>query len=109
MEIKLNNNKKTNKMTKNDLLKQQTSSESEQKQINKNETVIEKLDDTPFTLVKQVDGWVVTIGRYALTDKFETKQQAKKEAEKITWKRIMQFVSIFIEAIQDFNNNNTNK
>lgn len=69
---------------------------------------MERVDGTPFTIVKDKDGWNVTVGKYRVNTPFETKQEAIWDAQTMNWDKIMQMITIFIEANNTKLNNEQN-
>jgi hypothetical protein len=61
----------------------------------------EQVKGTPFTAVKDGNKWYVLMGKYRLTEAMETKAEAVKDAEEITYFRIMQIFNIMMQDYQD--------
>ncbi len=72
----------------------------------KSEELIEynPLDGTPFTVASMMDTdsdivrHYVLFGKYRLTEGFETAEEAKADAESMTWNRIMEVMSVVLET-----------
>lgn len=64
-------------------------------------TEYEQVKGTPFTAVKDNGKWYVLMGKYRLTESFETKTEAVKDAEEITYFRIMQVFQIMMQDYED--------
>lgn len=65
-------------------------------------TTIHEVEDTPFKVVETEKGNFVVLGNHRLTHEIETKEEAIKEAKKMTWERIMQVIHILVENHEDF-------
>jgi len=57
----------------------------------------EEVNGTPFTLVKQNENWYVLLGKYRLSEAYQEKEEALKDANRNDWMRTMQVVGIMIE------------
>lgn len=55
------------------------------------------IDETPFTAVKVADGWFLAMGRYRLSDKYETYEQVLEDSKDTSWHRLMMIVQAMIE------------
>ena len=73
-----------------------TSAENTDKQ---NYSVV-AIENSPFTAVMVEDKWMVTLGNYQISDKFNTKEEAIKDAQRIDWNRIMVVITIAIRKIK---------
>lgn len=56
-----------------------------------------KVEDTPFTLIRQEKDWYVTIGKYRISEKIGSKEEAMEDAKRVDWERVMQVCGIMIE------------
>ena len=52
---------------------------------------------TPFTIVKMEDYWFLTMGKYRLTEKLASKEEAMEAAKDESWFRIMQVIQAMID------------
>lgn len=68
------------------------------------ENVLYKMSTTPFSIAKAEKKWYVLLGMSRLTEGFETEEEALRNAQEITWERILQLVGIAIEKYNEFNN-----
>ena len=89
------------------MLQLQTNADTQDnaKSISKNETAYERVDGTPFALIKDESGWFIAFGRYRASDHYLTKEQAKKDIKQKDWDLILTTVSIMIEEITNLKNN----
>lgn len=73
--------------------------ELDKEEVANEELVIrEKIEDSPFTAVKIGDsGWAAGIGKHRLTEFYETKEEVIADVLEISWKRIVQVVSIMAD------------
>ena len=62
-----------------------------------------KVDETPFTLIKNKNKkWMITIANYIASEKeFKTKEDAIKEINKKTWELIVIASHIFTKLIEE--------
>lgn len=90
-----------------ELLELQTSADTpdKEKSISKNETAYERVEGTPFALIKENDAWFIAFGRYRASDLYKTKEQAKKDIKQKDWDLILTTMSIMIEEITNLKNN----
>lgn len=51
-----------------------------------------QVKNTPFTIVEIENKFKVVMGDYRLTEAFNTLEEAKKDAERMDWNRIMQVI-----------------
>lgn len=61
----------------------------------------EEVKGTPFTVIKgdienntQFEGWGIFFGKYLMETPYKTKNEAIKEAKKVTWDRVIKVISI---------------
>ena len=81
---------------------QQESLNTTDKQV----STFKPLEGTPFTLVTD-DGKVFGVmGKYRLTEGFESEVEAEKQVKKITWDRLIQVFSIMINEQDKIKNLN---
>lgn len=94
-------------MKANELLELQTNADTQdnERSISKNETAYERVEGTPFALIKDENGWFIAFGRYRASDLYFTKEQAKKDIKQKSWDLILTTVSIMIEEINNLKNN----
>ena len=89
---------KTNKKLK----LQRESSNTTDKQV----STFKPLYGTPFTLVTDEGKVYGVMGKYRLTEGFESEEEAEKEVKKITWDRLIQVISIMINEQDKIKNLN---
>lgn len=56
-----------------------------------------KVENTPFTLIRQESEWYVTIGKYRISESIGSKEEAMEDAKRVDWERVMQVCGIMIE------------
>ena len=81
---------------------QQESSNTTDKQV----STFKPLEGTPFTLVSDEGKVFGIMGKYRLTECFESEEEAEKEVKKITWDRLIQVISIMINEQDKIKNLN---
>jgi len=60
-----------------------------------------EVEESPFTVVGNDEGgWVGTMGKYRITEQYDSKEDCIIEVGKITWNRIVQ-VLILINQIKE--------
>ena len=60
-----------------------------------------EVEESPFTVVGNGEGgWVGTMGKYRITEQYDSKEDCMIEVGKITWNRIVQ-VLILINQIKE--------
>lgn len=59
--------------------------------------IYEPIEDTPFAVVKMQDGHAVILGSYVLSI-HNDKKEAIETAKAVNWMRIMQVISIAVDA-----------
>ena len=63
-----------------------------------------EVEESPFTVVgNDENGWVGTMGKYRITEQFNSKEEAIKDVEVITWNRIVQ-VLILVNQLKEVDN-----
>jgi len=73
-------------------------STSEQPEEKENAEIV-KIEDTPFTAVRQGTKWYLCIGRYRLADNLKNLKEVKEEAKDASWWRIMAIMRIIAEEV----------
>lgn len=53
--------------------------------------------DTPFKIIKLIDTYFVTLGKYKISQEFKTFEEAKNSAYDATWEKIMLVIQAMIE------------
>ena len=71
---------------------QQESSNTTDKQV----STFKPLEGTPFTLVSDGGRVYGVMGKYRLTEGFESEQEAEAQVKAFTWDRLVQVFSIMI-------------
>ena len=71
----------------------------------KNTKLVEfkQVKETPFTLAKQNEEWYILLGKYRLSEGYETEKEAEKEAKRVCWNKIMQVMSVIITEEKQLN------
>ena len=71
----------------------------------KNTKLVEfkQVKETPFTLAKQNEEWYILLGKYRLSEGYETEKEAEKEAKRVCWNKIMQVNSVIITEEKQLN------
>lgn len=88
--------------TDKELKLQQESSNTTDKQV----STFKPLQGTPFTLVSDEGKVYGVMGKYRLTEAFESEEEAEIQVKAITWDRLVQVFSIMIneqEKIKQLN------
>lgn len=62
---------------------------------------IEKIPNTPFTLIRQENKWFITMGNYRITEPTKTKAEQLKKLETEKWNLIMHITIITQEKTQE--------
>ena len=62
-----------------------------------------KIENTPFTIVKENDNYFGVMGKYRLTEPYGDKVQLEKELKKITWDRLLVVIGIMIKEQEKLN------
>lgn len=56
------------------------------------------IENTPFTIITiENNEHFITLGKYRLSEKYETFEEAEQNANTIDWNKIMQIIGIMIE------------
>lgn len=69
----------------------------------KQDSLIERkeIETTPFEMVKlDHRGWFGTMGKWRITEEYETEKELREDLEKITWNRILQIVALVTEQLK---------
>lgn len=61
----------------------------------------EEVEGTPFTIVKNEELWYILLGKYRLTEGYEDKEEALKEANVINWNKILQVCIIIGKEVNN--------
>lgn len=73
-------------------------------------TELINIEDTPFTAVRIENKYFLAMGKYRLTELFDTYEAVTAEIHNITWNRLTQVIAIIcMEEIERAKNNNTTK
>ena len=94
-----------------ELLQLQTNADTQDnaKSISKNETAYERVEGTPFALIKEQNGWFIAIGRYKASDLYLTKEQAKKDIKQKDWDLLLNVMFVVADMINEHINSKNNK
>lgn len=60
-----------------------------------------QVKDTPFTIIKHEKGYTVMLGKYRLSEDYESIGEAMKDAKRMDWDRIMQVMGVMIEEYKN--------
>ena len=73
------------------------------KKDERNTELVEKIEveGTPFTIVKNEELWYILLGKYRLTEGYESKELALDEANTINWNKILQVCIIIGNTIKE--------
>lgn len=71
--------------------------EADNKNLNSEKLIYEPIEDTPFAVVEVQNGHAVILGSYMLSVHNE-KKEAIETAKAINWMRIMQVISVVVDA-----------
>lgn len=89
------------KSTINKTTELENSSMSADQQDNKNSSKqlmqYHQVKDTPFTIIKHEKGNTLMLGKYRLSEDYETAEEAMTDATRMHWDRIMQVIGVMIE------------
>lgn len=64
---------------------------------NYKEELLTYVEETPFAIVKQEEGYFVIMGKYRMSEAIQKREEAYKNAKSITWMRILQVIGATIE------------
>lgn len=106
----MKNTSKEDTSKKEELLQKEDTSNTQDKYDSKYERHI--VDNTPFVIIeepinKNASNFTVTMGSFRLSEQFENIEDAKNDAHREDWERIIQVIGIMIEAdrqMQKINN-----
>lgn len=59
-------------------------------------TEIKAIEDSPFTAVKVMDKWFLSLGKYRLTGMLDSEEEVKDEAFNTSWDRLLSVMQIMI-------------
>jgi hypothetical protein len=95
--------KKQNSQTKGNSLKNPLSTSAEEldnlRSIGKELVKRKEINNTPFTVITTEKGSFGTMGKYRLTEVFETEKEAITNVQKMTWNRIVQVTSLITKDL----------
>lgn len=60
-------------------------------------TEMEPVEQTPFHIVRTEADWFVVIGKYRVSDRHDTKEEALKDAKTIDWNKIITVMTVILE------------
>ena len=66
-----------------------------------------QVENTPFTVISKEEQHIVMLGKYRISETFESKEEAIKDANSITWNRITQLITVMLrldEEIKELKN-----
>lgn len=80
----------------------QTNAKAQDKQ-NSGEQLMQyhQVESTPFTIIKHEKGHTVMIGKYRLSEDYETAKEAMEDAKRMDWDRIMQVMGVMLEEYKN--------
>lgn len=95
-------------MTRQELLELQTCVDTQDKEkSSSNNTEFEKIDNTPFTLIKTKKGWIIVMGNYQASNKtFNDKNEAELYIHSKPWELLLISSYIFNEEISNLKTKN---
>lgn len=64
------------------------------------QTEMETVNDTPFTIVRIGTEWNLLMGSYLMVGNMESRLHALAEAKKMSWERIMQVIAVMMERYE---------
>ena len=69
----------------------------------KTEELVKRTDivDSPFVVVTTEEGSFVTMGKYRLTEPFESEEEAIINGSEITWNRIIQVLMLINQEMEE--------
>lgn len=56
-----------------------------------------EVPNSPFTIIKAEDKFFLAMGKYRLSEPYETKEETEEDAKLMNWGRMMQVMQIMIE------------
>lgn len=65
---------------------------------------IERVEGTPFTIVRNESDWYVQIGNWRVTEALKSKEEALQDAERTDWDRIIQVIEVVVKTINKTDN-----
>lgn len=71
--------------------------ENTNKQELNSEEFFKQVEGTPFTVIKKENNYYVMMGKYQLSLEYEKQESAVKDAQTMTWDRIMQVCMIIAQ------------
>lgn len=83
--------------------------ENDNKKSNGKEQLIEyhEVKGTPFTVARNGTEWFVLMGKYRFTENMGTRIKATREANAMTWTKIMQVIQVMITDNENEKNKNS--
>lgn len=60
-----------------------------------------EVENTPYTVISKEDQHIVMLGRYRVSETFESKDEAIKDANSITWNRITQLITVLLRLEEE--------
>jgi len=66
------------------------------------------IEDTPFTVVRLDKQYFLSMGKYRLSELYNTYEEATQDIHTITWNRLVQVIAIITLAEIDIHNTPTN-
>lgn len=56
-----------------------------------------EIEGTPFTAIKLDAKWFLTMGKYRISELYDTLQEVQQDAQDASWMRIMTIMNIMIQ------------
>lgn len=72
-------------------LQQESSNTTDKENLN-----FKQIEKTPFTIVSEDDKVFAVMGKYRLTENYNSAEECEKAVTEITWNRLIQVMSIMI-------------
>ena len=60
-----------------------------------------EVENTPFTVISKEEQHIVMLGKYRVSETFESKDEAIKDANSITWNRITQLITVMLRLNEE--------
>lgn len=71
---------------------------------NKELTTVEKIEDSPFNIVKIDDKYFLALGKYRLTEPLDDRKSVLADVDNVSWHRILSVMNIVAMEVYDEQN-----
>ena len=78
-------------------MKSETQVQSQKESSSEKLTEIKQIRDTPFNAVKCPDGWLLTLGKYRLSELMVSEEEIVELVRPDNWDLLFKVIQIFIE------------